>query len=109
MKIYNAYDMFRGWFIGDFSPTALKTKDFEVGFLEHKAGEYWAPHYHKISTEINYLIEGQMIMQRMTLVAPTIFILEPTEIADPIFLTDCKLIVVKTPSLPHDKYLTDRR
>ena len=106
MKIFDPLVMFRGWFVGNFEPTAFKTKDFEVGLLEHKAGEHWASHYHKISTEINYLLEGTMILQGQTLVAPTIFILEPTEIADPIFKTDCKLVVIKTPSIPSDKYIT---
>ena len=106
MKIYDTSIMYRGWFIGDFSPTAFKTKDFEVGLLEHKAGEHWAAHYHKIGTEINYLFEGTMILQGHKLEAPTIFVLDPMEIADPIFLTDCKLVVVKTPSIPGDKYNT---
>ena len=32
MKKFRFEEMKRGWFIGDFEPTALKTKDFE-GFL----------------------------------------------------------------------------
>lgn len=106
MKIFNTSIMKRGWFVGFFEPTAYKTNDFEVGILEHKAGEHWAAHYHKVSTEINYLLEGSMIIQNKTLTAPIIFILDPLEIADPIFLTDCKLVVVKTPSIPNDKFIT---
>ena len=36
--------------------------------------------------------------------AGDIFILEPFEIADPEFLEDCDLVIIKTPSLPGDKY-----
>jgi len=40
-------DYFRGWFIGDFENSVLRTKDFEVGLLTHKKGEVWPAHYHK--------------------------------------------------------------
>ena len=33
-----------------------------------------------------------------------IFIFEQYDVADPIFLEDCELIVVKTPSIQNDKY-----
>ena len=34
----------------------------------------------------------------------TIFIFDKTEIADPVFLEDCRVLVVKTPSVIGDKY-----
>ena len=33
-----------------------------------------------------------------------IFVIEPSEIADPVFLEDCIVVVVKTPSVKGDKY-----
>ena len=30
MEIHKIKDMIGGWFVGDFEPTAYKTKDFEV-------------------------------------------------------------------------------
>lgn len=104
MKISRIEDYTRGWYVGDFTPSCLQTKDFEVGLLIHKKDEYWSPHTHKISTEINLLVEGEMIIQNKKLVTGDLFILEPNEVADPTFLTDCKLVVIKTPSLPNDKY-----
>jgi mannose-6-phosphate isomerase-like protein (cupin superfamily) len=104
MKITKLEKYFRGWFIGNFEPTCYKTEDFEVGLLTHKKGEFWAPHIHKISTEINLLVEGEMIMNDEKINKGDIFIIEPNEIATPIFLTDCKVLVIKTPSLPGDKY-----
>jgi hypothetical protein len=47
MIIDNINRMFRGWFIGDFEPSVLKTKNFEVGVLIHKKGELWPKHFHK--------------------------------------------------------------
>lgn len=93
-----------GWFIGNFNPAAYKTKEFEVCYKQHKKGEIWETHYHKIATEINFLISGSMIIQDTTLNAGDIFVMEPGEIADPTFLEDCSLVVVKTPSIKYDKY-----
>lgn len=96
--------MFRGWFIGNFEPSVLKTPTFEVGLLEHKGGEYWAPHVHKIGTEINLLISGRMLANGKEVTPGTIFVIEPGEPCLPVFLEDCKLLVIKLPSVPGDKY-----
>ncbi len=96
--------MFRGWFIGNFEPSALKTDQFEVGVLTHKKGEHWPEHYHKKAIEINLLVEGHMIIQEQELKSGDIFTMLPQEIADPIFLEDCTVVVIKVPSVPGDKY-----
>lgn len=104
MRTAKINDMVRGWFIGDFEPSVLRTKDFEVGILSHKKDEVWPEHYHKIATEYNVLISGKMLI-RDTIIEPgTIFILDPDEVADPKFLEDCTVVTVKTPSLIGDKY-----
>ena len=90
--------MHKGWFVGNFEPTAYSTPDFEVNYRKHEKGEFWAPHYHTEVTEINLLIRGKMIIQNETLVEGDIFVIEPYEIADPEFLTDCEIICAKTPS-----------
>ena len=105
MDILKGKDMIGGWFVGDFEPTAYKTKDFEVSYKTHPKGEVWDNHYHKIATEINYLIRGKMNLSGTTLEEGDIFILHPGEVAVPEFLTDCELVVVKTPSVKGDKYI----
>ncbi len=45
-----------------------------------------------------------MSIQGTELVKGDIFVLEPGEIADPIFHERCELIVVKTPSVKGDKF-----
>ena len=45
-----------------------------------------------------------MLMHGFELTAGQVFILEPWEVADPIFLEDCKVLVIKTPSVKGDKY-----
>lgn len=98
MKIMKIEDMKSGWFVGGFEPTAYFTKDFEVNYRVHPAGQEWETHYHTEVTEINLLINGRMTIQGKELNSGDIFIIEPWEIADPVFHEDCHLICVKTPS-----------
>lgn len=96
--------MFRGWFIGDFEPSVLRTPAFEVGVLTHLKGEAWPAHYHKVATEYNVLLEGSMRIAGETIAVGDIFWFEPGDVADPEFLEDCKVLCVKTPSIIGDKY-----
>jgi quercetin dioxygenase-like cupin family protein len=104
MKKQNLNEMQRGWFIGNFEPAILKTENFEVGLLSHKKGELWPQHYHIIATEYNLLISGSMTICGEFISPGTIFILEPNEIANPIFHEDCQVLCVKVPSVKGDKY-----
>jgi quercetin dioxygenase-like cupin family protein len=98
-------DFWRGWFIGNFEPSVFKTEDFEIGLLLHEKGEVWPTHYHKIATEYNLLLEGSMTICGQDVNPGEIFIIEPGEIAKPTFHKDCKILCVKAPSLPKDKYI----
>jgi quercetin dioxygenase-like cupin family protein len=105
MDIIKMETMMGGWFIGNFEPSAYKTDQFEVCYKHHLKGEKWETHYHKEGTEINYLVNGKMIIQNKELNTGDIFILKPYEIADPIFIEDCTVLIVKTPSVSGDKYI----
>lgn len=105
MKKHRLQDFWRGWIIGNFEPSLVKTDVFEIGVLTHKKGETWPKHYHKIGTEYNVLIQGRMLIQGQELTPNDVFIFEPNEIADPEFLEDCTVICIKMPSLPGDKYM----
>lgn len=104
MNISKINDYVRGWFIGDFNPSVLKTKDFEVGVLTHLKDEKWPAHYHKDSVEYNVLIQGKMIVGGKELSSGDVFVFEKGEIADPVFLEDCTVVCVKVPSIPSDKF-----
>ena len=107
MKIDRIEEMKGGWFIGNFEPSVFKTTEFEVGYKIHPAGDKWDAHYHKLSVEINLLVRGSMVIQGKTLNAGDIFVLERYEVTDPVYLTDCEIIVVKVPSSPSDKYMVE--
>jgi quercetin dioxygenase-like cupin family protein len=105
MKITKIENYKDGWFVGNFEPSCYKTENFEVGYKIHKKGEYWEAHYHKKITEINFLISGKMTIQNQELNSGDVFVIYPNEIADPVFLEDCYLCVIKTPSVVGDKTL----
>jgi hypothetical protein len=105
MQVHKLNDYTRGWFLGNFEPSLLKTKDFEVAVQHYKKGEFIHPHTHKIITEYNVLISGSMTIQNTLLKPQDIFILEPNEITDPVYHEDCVVLIVKVPSVPDDKHL----
>jgi len=104
MKRHKITDFWRGWFIGNFEPSLLKTEQFEVGLLTHLKGEQWPKHYHKVGTEYNVLISGSMTIAGSTIEPGDVFVFEPGDVADPVFHEDCQVLCVKAPSLPGDKY-----
>jgi len=105
MKTGKLSDMNRGWFVGNFEPSLYKTEQVEVGVLVHPKGQIWDAHYHKLGTEINVLLSGHMKVCNIELIAGDTFIIEPYEIADPIFYEDCLIVCVKIPGNKNDKYL----
>ena len=108
MEVKRIEDMTGGWFIGNFQPTTLSTTAFEVGYKLHHKGERWDVHFHKEALEITYLIRGKMQIQNRVLTSGDIFTIFPYEIADPIFLEDCEVIIIKTPSVVGDKYIINK-
>ena len=105
MQIFKLKDMKGGWLIGDFEPSILRTQDFEVACVKHTKGDNWPVHYHKEATEINVMIKGKMRIQDTILTEGDIFVIKPYEVADPVFLEDCEVVCIKTPSCPGDKYI----
>lgn len=105
MKVFNLRDMFKGWFIGNFEPTALLTKDVEVAVKKYKAGEYESPHYHKIATEITVITDGVVKMNGVTYTSGDIIVIEPNQATDFLAVTDVTTTVVKYPGANDDKYL----
>lgn len=107
MKIGKISDTTRGWMIGNFEPSLLKTDLFEVAVLLHTKGQIWPAHYHKVATEYNLLISGSMYVCGEELRTGDTFIIEPGEIADPTFHEDCTIMCVKVPGQSGDKYLVN--
>ena len=103
MLNYKLKDMKDGWIIGDFLPSILKTKDFEIGILKHFKNQKWPTHFHSKITEYNILLSGKMTINDVLIEEKDIFVLEPYEIAKPNFIEDCELLCIKVPSIIGDK------
>tara|TARA_R110000803_G_scaffold25801_1_gene61576 strand:- start:11481 stop:11801 length:321 start_codon:yes stop_codon:yes gene_type:complete len=106
MKKYNINDMVKGWFMGNFEPTLHNTDLFEVAVKRYSKGDSEERHTHKIATEFTMIIEGDVIMDEIRYTKDDIIVIEPNESTDFKCLTDVVTLVVKTPCVKNDKYLT---
>lgn len=99
--------MVKGWFIGNFSPSIVQSKDVEAAVKIYKAGEYESEHYHKVATEITVIVSGTVQMMGKEHGCGDILLIEPGETTDFLALTDTVTVVLKLPSVRNDKYLVD--
>lgn len=105
MIIKNFKDSYRGWFVGNFDQAAFREQRFEVACQKHKKGYISEKHYHKHSYEINLILYGKIKINGETIVSTNdIFIVEPNEKISGEFLEDTQLVIVRTASLPWDKF-----
>ncbi|MCA1701794.1 MAG: hypothetical protein LC808_00390 [Actinobacteria bacterium] len=103
MRTFVAADMTGGWFVGDFEPTALRTTAAEVCLKRHHEGEHWPAHTHAVAVEVTLVVSGQMSINGVEMGPGDGFVLDPGEVAVPVFHMDCTVVVVKVPSVPGDK------
>jgi hypothetical protein len=94
----------RGWYIGAFDGAVFKTDLFEVSHVMDRAGTHSPKHVHKIATEINLITSGRLLVNGEEFSAGEGFIFEPGESCEVDYLEDTWTLVVKTPSVPSDKY-----
>jgi len=98
-------EMIKGWFIGNFEPTAYKTDNCEVAVKEYKTGDYESFHHHRLATEITVILEGKVKMNNKLYSQGDIVIINKKEGTDFLAITDVKNIVVKIPGATNDKYI----
>ncbi len=104
MKRSKLDGMIKGWFIGNFEPTILKTQQFEVAVKHYKQGDNEACHYHRIATEITVVVSGRVRMNGIEYYKGDIVVIEPMESTDFEALEDSITTVVKYPGASNDKY-----
>ena len=111
MEYRKLSDFTRGWFIGDFEPSLLKTDQFEVALKIYSQNDSEEPHFHGLAIEYNLIVSGSVEMTNI-LTGETL-ILYKNEICvvkqgEPIkftALTNAKVLVIKIPSCKNDKYM----
>ena len=104
MKYFQLNAMNKGWFVGNFSPTALSTSGVEVAVKNYLSGECESEHHHKIATELTLIISGQIQMNGIKYGPGDIVLIEPGESTDFMAITDVATVVVKVPCVLGDKY-----
>ena len=100
-------DMTGGWLVGDFAPTVLQTNQFEVAVKSYKAGDKEEEHYHLQADEITVIISGAAVMFNKKWVAGDILVVEKGEATAFEAVSDVTTVVIKSPSIPGDKFLSD--
>lgn len=105
MRRYRLEEMTGGWFIGDFSPAAVQSKDFEVTVRRYVTGDREQKHFQLTATEVTVIVEGRARMGEQFLDTNDIILLEPRESYDFEALSDVTVVAVKFPSIPNDKVL----
>jgi hypothetical protein len=107
MTLHTLDDMVRGWFVGDFEPTAYRSSEVEVAIKHYRAGDAEERHVHKIATELTAVVSGSVRMEGRELHAGDILKLDPGEPCDFLALTDATVVAVKLPAVAGDKYLVE--
>lgn len=106
MKIARIDEMIKGWFIGNFEPSLLKTNAVEVALKKYNKGDYEKAHYHKIATEFTVIVSGRVRMNGIEYGEGDIIVIEPNDATDFEALEDNTInVVVKIPGANNDKYL----
>ena len=104
MQLFRLADMTKGWFVGDFVPTAFRTAAAEVAVKSYRAGDREARHHHKVATELTLVLTGEVRLNGTAYGAGDIVRIEPGESTDFEAVTDATTVVVKVPSAAGDKY-----
>jgi quercetin dioxygenase-like cupin family protein len=99
--------MVKGWFVGDFEPSAYKTAACEVAVKKYIAGDSEPKHFHKVADEVTLILSGRVIMNNSEYISGQIIVIKAGEATDFFAIEDSITVVVKTHSCVNDKFLID--
>jgi len=105
MKIYRLKDFIRGWVVGDFKESIIRTKAFEFAVKNYRKGDKEKKHVHKKADEVSVVISGKFRMNGKILNSGSVIWLKPGQPANFSCLKSGSTAVIKTPSVIGDKYL----
>lgn len=105
MNVSRIEEYTKGWFVGNFSPVLIPSKDFEIAVKWFKAGEKEPNHKQIVATEVTVVVEGTIQLGSQIFVKGDVILIPPGEFAAFESLTDSALVCLKTPSIPDDKVL----
>lgn len=105
MKILKISNFIKGWIIGNFEPSIIKTTEFEVAVKYYLKGDSEQTHHHKIATEISVINDGVFSFNSVSYTKGDIIIMEPGDPSSFACIEDGSTTVIKIPSVKNDKYL----
>lgn len=104
MKFDKVDNFYKGWVVGNFTPSLIPDADITVGILHCEKGHQADGHYHKLHTEYNIIVSGQAQIDGNIYKAGDIFVYEPMDRSNVMYLENTTLVVIKYPSVNGDKY-----
>lgn len=104
MRTLKLNDFERGWIIGNFSPSLYTSEDIEVGLLHLEKGHKGDGHYHKETTEYNFIVNGAALIEGRVLYSGECFVYEKGERSNVEYILDTDILCIRLPSLKGDKY-----
>lgn len=104
MKTFDLNQCIRGWFIGGFDPSVIKTDAAEVAIKRYSRYEHIKAHYHKQSDKVIVVLDGEIIINGEKYVKDNIILIEKLEISNLTALTDATICVVNVPYIKDDKF-----
>lgn len=107
MTAHTLTDRRGGWLTGDFASALLTTKDSEVAIKHYKRGDTEPWHVHLEATEITIVVKGCVHMCDKFFYENDIVVIPPGEGTSFLANEDSITVVIKSPSLPRDKYIRD--
>ncbi|MDA9000670.1 cupin domain-containing protein [Gammaproteobacteria bacterium] len=107
MNKFHISEFVRGWFVGGFDPSIIKTEDVEVAIQYFKKGDRELEHCHKIATEITVIVTGKVMISGNEYITGDLVEIEPGEYASFEALEDTTTVVVKYPGALNDKYIKE--
>jgi len=93
-----------GWFVGDFEKAIYRTKNTDVAVKYDAAGTRTTAHVHRVSAEVTVVVKGRIQINGREFGKGDVILVSPGEAAEYVSLEDSITVIIKVPSLPHDKY-----
>lgn len=107
MKKLKLDDFQSGWLCGNFSPALISVEQIEIGVKRYKSGHIENTHIHKIATEWTLIVDGAAEVNGEIFLEGDIIEIAPNEPAKFRAIQETTTVVIKSPSIPNDKYLTE--
>jgi quercetin dioxygenase-like cupin family protein len=107
VEVNRIEEFHKGWILGNFSPSLVRTEKFEVGIKHFEKGESEPAHFQLTATEITVVIIGTISLSGQVFEPGDVISILPNEVADFLSITDSILVCIKFPSLPSDKVIVN--